>query len=182
VTDEAEQIARAQAGDRQAFACLVESYWGPVCRWLAMMLRQVHLAEDLTQEVFLKVWRGLPAFRQEGHSFRAWLFAVARNCLVDNRRATRAEQTGVPEGLAGRDPDPAEDTLTREGMALLAKACTRLPEHFRSAFLLWSQEGLSFAEVGQALGINEETARWRVFKARLRLVAELRGYLDRNKP
>ena len=63
---------------------------------------------------------------------------------------------------------------------LLQQACDRVPDTYRAAFLLWSQQHLSFAEVAAALEITETTARWRVFKARAFLLEQLEPYLDRN--
>jgi RNA polymerase sigma-70 factor (ECF subfamily) len=74
-----------------------------------------------------------------------------------------------------------EQALSREALQLLARAVARLPAEFRSAFLLRAEEGMSFREVGQALGITEETARWRVFKARQKLMSVLAPQLDREK-
>jgi RNA polymerase sigma-70 factor (ECF subfamily) len=72
--------------------------------------------------------------------------------------------------------------LGREAENLLQQACARLPAHFQEAFLLWSQDDLSFAEIALALGLTEETARWRVFKARLLLLRLLSRYLDGKTP
>jgi RNA polymerase sigma-70 factor (ECF subfamily) len=181
-TGEQQEIQRAQAGDSHAFAALVDRHWGRVFRWLVSLTRHDQLAEDLTQEAFLRAWRALPTF-QPGASFRTWLFGMARNSLIDSKRGPRGTPTRpLADTLASNEPGPVEVALEREGRSLLHDACGRLPEHFRSAFLLWAQEELSFAEVAAALGITEATARWRVFKARLLLVAQLESYLDGKKP
>jgi RNA polymerase sigma-70 factor (ECF subfamily) len=170
----------SRAGDRQAFAALAERYWSPVFRWLFGLTRDSHLAEDLTQEAFFRAWRGLPSFDRSA-SFRAWLFSIARNCLIDKRRGPRGMLFQVlPLALAGATPGPEALALDRESQVLFRQACRRLPDHFQEAFLLWAQNDMSFAEIAQALSITEQTARWRVFKARLRLVKELGSYLDRK--
>jgi RNA polymerase sigma-70 factor (ECF subfamily) len=180
--DEPQLVQQAQAGNQQAFEALVDRYWGRVCRWLVGLTHEDQLAEDLTQEAFLKAWKALPTFHIGGN-FRVWLFAIARHCLVDHQRGSRATPAQLPpEALASKEPGPVNAALQQEGASLLRQACVRLPAHFRSAFLLWSQEGLSFAGVAQVLGLTEETARWRVFKARLLLVKELGAYLDRKVP
>ncbi len=178
--DEFQLVRKAREGDRAAFAALVERYWNWVYRWLFGLTRAAHLAEDLTQEAFLKAWRSLDSF-QPGASFRAWLFSIARNGLVDCKRGPR----GVPSrplsaNLAAPESGPVAEIVQREGAALLEQAIARLPEHFREAFWLWSQDDMSFSEIAQVLGLTEETARWRVFKARLILVKELGSYLDRR--
>jgi RNA polymerase sigma-70 factor (ECF subfamily) len=181
--DEQRALERARGGDRQAFAVLVDRYWGRVFRWLAGLTRQPALAEDLTQEVFLKAWQHLPSFQAGARGWRAWLFTIARRCLCDDRRVSRpAGPHALPEELLSPEAGPEQTALEREGATLLELACRRLPATFRAAFVLWSQEQLSFAEIAEVLDLTEATARWRVFKARLLLVEALGAYLDRKKP
>jgi len=87
--DEQQWVRKAQAGDREAFAALIEGYWGRVYCWLQGLTGRSHAAEDLTQEVFLRAWEELRTL-QEGSRFRSWLFRIARNCFLDSRRG------GVP--------------------------------------------------------------------------------------
>jgi RNA polymerase sigma-70 factor (ECF subfamily) len=175
-------VRQAQAGDKQAFAALVDLYWPRIYRWLFNLTRNSHTAEDLTQEVFLKAWAGLPGF-QGVVGFRSWLFRIANNRLIDTRRGPRGiAPDRLPESLAISDPGPVATVLSRESQTLLQEACTRLPTKLRAAFLLRTQEELSFEEIGQVLGVGEETVRWRVFKARHLLLDELKPYLDEKSP
>jgi len=173
-------IRGAQEGDRQAFARLVERYWDGLYRWLYHLAHDRHTAEDLAQEAFLKALNGLHTFRP-GTNFRAWLFRIAHNTFANHRRAARPRQP-YPEDLASRDEGPVEQALSREALQLLGKAVARLPAEFRAAFLLRAEEGLSFRDIGEVLGVTEETARWRVFKARQKLMSVLAPQLDREKP
>jgi RNA polymerase sigma-70 factor (ECF subfamily) len=173
-------IRSAQQGDRQAFARLVERYWDGLYRWLYHLAHDRHTAEDLTQEAFLKALNGLHTFRP-GTNFRAWLFRIAHNTYANHRRSARPRQP-YPEDLPADDEGPVERVLSREALQLLAQAVSRLPAEFRAAFLLRAEEGLSFREVGEVLGVTEETARWRVFKARQKLMSVLAPQLDREKP
>jgi RNA polymerase sigma-70 factor (ECF subfamily) len=171
--EETEWIAAAQRGDRTAFARLVERYWDRLYRWLSHLTRDRHAAEDLTQETFLKALAALNSFRP-GSNFRAWVFRIGHNNFVNRKRAER--RTRVP--LSDDAPAPATATAEasaewREALALVSKAVAELPEDFRSALVLRVEEGLSFREVAKVMGITEETARWRVFKARQRLVKAL---------
>lgn len=172
-------IRDAQQGDRQAFARLVERYWDGLHRWLFHLAHDRHTAEDLAQEAFLKALNGLHTFRP-GTNFRAWLFRIAHNTFANHRRATRTRQP-FPEDLPSNDEGPVEQALSREALLLLGRAVGRLPPEFRAAFLLRAEEGLSFREIGEILGVTEETARWRVFKARQKLMSVLAPQLDREK-
>ncbi len=175
-------IRQAQAGDAAAFARLVEDYWGRIHRWLFGLTRNAHAAEDLTQDVFLKAWAKLHTFAA-GTYFRAWLFRLASNCFLDSRRGPRGIPTQpLPPAAAGRDPDPVATLCTQETQTKVEAALARLPLKFRGPFLLRMQEELSFQEIGRTLGLTEETARWRVFKARQLLLKTLGPVLDRTKP
>lgn len=176
--DEHEWIRRAQEGDREAFAALVDAYWGRIYRWLHGLTRDGHAAEDLTQDVLVKVWVKLRSF-QAGTHFRAWLFRIAGNCYLDSRRARRsARPQPLPEALPGRDPDPVATLLGQETQTRVEAALAELPAAYRGPFLLRTQEQLSFQEIAVALGLTEETARWRVFKARRMLLHRLGRALD----
>ena len=176
--DEQHWIERSQAGDATAFARLVSCYWPRIQRWLQGMTQDVQLAEDLTQETFLKVWSRLETFRL-GTNFRAWLFCIARHTLIDSRRCGRSPPAqALPEGCPNQEPGPVSTLIGRETQALVQQAVTRLPLAFRAPFLLRTQEELSYQEAAEVLGLNEETVRWRVFKARKMLVKELKGALD----
>jgi RNA polymerase sigma-70 factor (ECF subfamily) len=171
-------IGAAQAGDTQAYARLVDHYWPRVQRWLTGLTHDTQAAEDVTQEVFLKAWNGLPRF-QAGSNFRAWLFCIARRALIDSHRLGRSPDAGsLPEGLSASGPNPVSTLVARETLALVKKAVGRLPMQLREAFLLRTQEDLSYTEIGQVLEVNEETVRWRVFKARQTLLEELGDALD----
>lgn len=172
-TDETAWVTAAQAGDRDAFARLVDAYWDRLYRWLVQLTRDRHRAEDLTQETFLKVLANLQSFRP-GSNFRAWLFRIAHNNFVNTKRADRKTTQVLADDPA--DPaaaDPEATAADRETLQVVAAAVAGLAPEFRSALLLRADEGLSFKEVAAVLHITEETARWRVFKARQRLVAAL---------
>lgn len=172
-TEEADWIRAAQAGDRAAFARLIDCYWDRLYRWLYHLTRDRHLAEDLTQETFLKALAAVRSF-QPGTNFRAWVFRIGHNNFVNQKRAERKTRQPLPEDLAAPGVGTAEATTEgREALAAVAQAVAELPADFRAALLLRVQEGLSFREVAQILGTTEETARWRVFKARQKLLKVL---------
>jgi RNA polymerase sigma-70 factor, ECF subfamily len=173
--EESDWIAAAQSGDRAAFAQLVSVYWDRLYHWLFHLTHDRHRAEDLTQETFLKALSGVKSFRS-GSNFRAWLFRIGHNNFVNLKRSEkRSDRTateeldGFPDSIIG----PAETVMDREGVELVAKAVRELPTDFRTALLLRAEQGMSFREVAAILKITEETARWRVFKARQKLMKVL---------
>jgi RNA polymerase sigma-70 factor, ECF subfamily len=178
-TEEHLLIHSAQQGDRQAFAVLVERYWDRLYRWLYHLTHNRHAAEDLVQETLLKAMAGLTGFRT-GSNFQAWLFRIAYNSFVNQWRAADRSRQPFPHQLPARDEGPVEQLLSREALQMLARAVGRLPGDYRAAFLLRVEQGLSFHEIAEVLGIKEETARWRVFKARQKLMGVLAPQLDRE--
>jgi len=167
---EADWIRAAQQGDREAFAELVTLYWDRLHRWLLQMTRDPHKAEDLTQETFLKVLAALGSFR-EGTNFRAWVFRIAHNNFVNLKRSERKNVATLSEDPPGRDTAGPDDAAAeREAVVVVRKAMSELGPDFRSALLLRIDEGLSFRDIAQVMNITEETARWRVFKARRQLM------------
>jgi RNA polymerase sigma-70 factor (ECF subfamily) len=173
-------ICVAQQGSRRAFAGLVERYWDRLFRWLYHLTHDQHTAEDLAQETFMKAFAGLARFRA-GSNFQAWLFRIAHNNFVNQRRNVARQRQQLPEQLATKEESPVEQAVNREGKQLLARAVARLPSEFRSAFLLRAEQGMSFREIAAVLRITEETARWRVFKARQKLLSVLAPELEREK-
>jgi RNA polymerase sigma-70 factor (ECF subfamily) len=178
LVEERALIHDAQRGDRPAFAALVERYWDHLFRWLYHLSRDRHAAEDLTQETFLKALAHLQKFRA-GTNFRAWLFRIAHNAFINQARAGRQRQP-LPEDVPALEDGPAELAQQREAQQLLSREVGRLPAEFRAAFLLRVEEGLSFRQIADILGLTEETARWRVFKARRQLLRALAPELERE--
>jgi RNA polymerase sigma-70 factor (ECF subfamily) len=171
--EEAEWIRAAQAGDRAAFARLIERYWDRLYRWLYHLARDRHTAEDLTQETFLKALAAVSSFRP-GSNFRAWVFRIGHNNFVNQKRTERRTKHQLPEDAAAPELGNAESSAeNREALEAVSRAVSELPSDFRAALLLRVEEGLSFREVAKVLNTTEETARWRVFKARQKLMKVL---------
>jgi RNA polymerase sigma-70 factor (ECF subfamily) len=169
---EDERLLRAAVqGDRPAFAALVERYWERLYRWLYHLCGDRHAAEDLAQEAFLKAFSHLGRLRP-GSNFRAWLFRIAHNSFANQCRS-RLRRCPLPDDLADPAGGPVAQVLSREALQGLAGAINRLPTEFRAALLLRVEEGLSFRQIAEVLDLTEETARWRVFKARQKLLSLL---------
>jgi RNA polymerase sigma-70 factor (ECF subfamily) len=180
LTEEQLLIHTAQQGDRQAFAVLAERHWDRLYRWLYHLTHNRHAAEDLTQEALLKAFAGLARFRTP-NNFHAWLFRIAYNCFVNQWRCPERTRQPFPQNVPAHGESPVDEVLSRETLRLLARAIGRLPADYRAAFLLRVEEELSFQEVAGVLGIKEETARWRVFKARQKLMRVLAPQMNREE-
>jgi RNA polymerase sigma-70 factor (ECF subfamily) len=170
---EARLVAEALAGSQAAFAHLVRRYERPVVRLIARITGDRALAEDLAQETFVKAFRNLAAF-DPARRLSSWLFRIAHNTALDALRRARpptvslsdtsqSSAGGSHEPAAAAAPDPVERDALRT--ALLAALGELRPEH-RAAVALRYEEGLSFDEIGQILGISEVTARSHVHRAR----------------
>ncbi len=164
-------VDKARAGDRAARAALVERYWDRLHRWLSQLTRDRHAAEDLTQESFLRAFAQMNKLRP-GSNFAAWLFRIGHNAFANACRG-RGRRDPLPDELPDRNAGPSEQAASREALRDLAEAMGKLPPEFRAALLLRVEEGLSFRAIGHVLGLTEETARWRVFKARQKLMTLL---------
>ena len=165
-------VKRAQQGDERAYAQIVDAYRLPVFNYVLRTVNDREHAEDLTQEVFLRVWRSLPSF---GHraQLSTWLFQVAKNVVLDALRArdSRPRTTElVPEVTpAVVDPSAEEAETIRE----LWRAVGQLSDDLRTALLLRDVVGLSYNEIADTLEVNLTTVKWRIFKARERVQLEL---------
>lgn len=172
---------RGAADGRAAFARLVDTYYDRLYRWLYHLTHDRHTAEDLAQETFLKAFANLGRFHA-GTNFRAWLFRIGHNNFVNHHRAAARRGETLPEQLADDEEGPLEQAAHRETLARLAAAIEELPEDFRTAFVLRVDEGLSFREIAGVLNLTEETARWRVFKARQALLPAVSPSLEQETP
>lgn len=180
LADEHRLIVAAQQGDRPAFAQLVERYWDRLYRWLYHLTRDQHTAEDLVQESFLKAFAGLKKF-QAGTNFGAWLFRIAHNNYANQCRASSRQREALSDNVPDSQPGPLDQAVSAEALHNLGRAIHRLPAEFRAALLLRVEEGLSFRQIAEVLDLTEETARWRVFKARQKLLSLLAPRQEQEK-
>jgi RNA polymerase sigma-70 factor (ECF subfamily) len=179
-----EGAALAQAGDRQAFTLLVRRHQERVFRFVQRMLGDREEAMDLTQETFIRAYRGLPGWRPEAR-FGTWLFQIAHNATLDVlRRRARVEfvplDAGTPEEAAfdPRDtaPLPQDRLADRQRIGLLEHALRALPAEQREILLLRELEDMSYAEIAATLGINEGTVKSRLARARVAALAHYRHF------
>lgn len=164
--DDAALVARAIAGEREAFSALVGRHHATVFRVCARILGDREDAADATQETFLRAFRKLDTFRGQS-AFRTWLLRVAVNVSL-NARAGRRPTMPLDDERAA--PGAGEGTLAQaEAAAQVHHALHHLPANHRAAIVLRDLEGLSYAEVAAALAVPEGTARVWAHRGRERL-------------
>ncbi len=176
-------VARARGGDREAFDQLVARHLGTVWRVVYGVVRHDEDARDVTQDVFITAWQGLPNFRGDA-KFTTWLHQVAVTRALNHvqrageklRRASRplddpadghGEIDGGPawEPAAG-GPTPLEALEGRELLARLARCLERLPAEWRAALALRDAQGLSYDEIAAVAQVALGTVRSRLSRAR----------------
>ena len=167
-------LRRARRGDERAFAVIVRQYQTPLYNYVARVLASDRsLAEDLCQEVFLRVYQALPGFDNRCQ-FTTWLFQVAKHRVVDELRAR--ERRGRPTIELEAVPHltltpPPSDSI--EEMDIVWRAIGTLNVDLKMALLLRDVVGLSYAEIADALETTLATVKWRIYKAREIVAAEL---------
>jgi RNA polymerase sigma-70 factor (ECF subfamily) len=172
--------ALAQGGSpqaREALGLLLTRHAGPLQRFFLLQLRDAGQAEDLVQEVFLRVIRSQERFDPQ-RPFRPWLWAIARNLLRSAMRSPRFHTGAEAEALADPQPDPHEQSARSQRADRLRAALAQLPEDQREVIMLKHFQELPCAEVAQALGISEGTVWSRAHRALRRLGEILREDFD----
>jgi RNA polymerase sigma-70 factor (ECF subfamily) len=162
-------IRGLKAGDADAYGRLVNEYGDRLRRFAARMAGP-EVADDITQEVFLRVYRSIRTFDPAG-SLAAWIFTIANNLCVDHlRRRPPAHRTHRSA------PDPSDEAEGREAREALRRAVASLPEGQKRVFHLREEAGLSFREIADLLGCPLGTALGRMHAA----MTTLRKALNRN--
>jgi RNA polymerase sigma-70 factor (ECF subfamily) len=172
--DQADVLAAQR--DRAAFDVLYRRYLDRVYGYAFYQLRDHHDAEDATERTFLAALRALPEFRAEGATFRAWLFRIAHNTIINARRSRFRRRTEpLPEGLERIAPnaDPAGLVLEADETRHVLRAVAELPEDRREVILLRFVDGLSSREIGQVMERSEGAARVLLHRALRDLAARL---------
>jgi len=173
IADEAELVARTQAGERAAFGVLVERYAPQARRVARAVLGDPDEADDAAQDGFLSALVKLGQYDAR-RPFGPWLMRIVANAATDRRRRRQVRRVEpLDPGLVGGGPRPDADAVRSELGERLRAALAELPPRRRTAVVLFDVEGYSHAEIAGMLGIPEGTVRSEVFHARRRLRALL---------
>jgi RNA polymerase sigma-70 factor (ECF subfamily) len=173
-------VSRAAGGDLAAFQALVEQHRSMVYRVAYQFAGNHHDAEDIAQEVFIKVYRSLDRFRQDAQ-LSSWLYRIVMNACIDHRRRHRPASY-APFGEEAQQrmlttpeetPGPEECAYAGELGQVLEAAVSRLPHGQRIVFIMRHHEGLKLSEIAGALGLAEGTVKRQLHAAVHRLRAAL---------
>lgn len=181
----ADRVARARAGDHEAFRELVERHSRAVFRVAYRITGRTEDAEDVVQETFLRAYRQLDRFESRAN-FGTWLHRIAANCAVDLLRArpgremTEENQTleRLSDGqTAGAFPSPERALLGRQISDHVRQALGKLTAVERAAFTLRHFEGQSIEEIGRALGLRTNATKHSIFRAVRKMRQELKPFV-----
>ncbi len=185
---DADLVARAKAGDKDAFGELVQRHEDKIYGLCLKMLGNREDAEDVLQEVFIKAFQSLPTFREEAR-FSTWLYRIAYNaCLMRIRKKKldtvpldRPVQLGddqLPREVVDWTTDPGANVMNEELSSVLARHINELPPDNRIVFVLRDIQGLSTDDTANVLGLSVPAVKSRLHRARLYLRERLSDYFS----
>lgn len=174
---ERELVARAQKGDRAAFAALVRAHQDEVYTLARRLVGDPHLASDVAQEALIRAWRALPKFRGEAR-LSTWLYRITVNTSwTHKKRASRHSGLPMEEQYHLAAPEDGDHPVVAGEMLELRErlrdALDRLPDGQRQVVVLKDIHGWSHAEIAESAGISVTAAKVRLHRARARLAKEL---------
>jgi RNA polymerase sigma-70 factor (ECF subfamily) len=170
--DDEALVRRVGMGDLEAFRQIVARYQDPVLRLVRNLSRAPAEWEDLAQDIFVAAYRALPDFEVERGRFRSWLFAIARNrCVNERKKRGPLLVDELPPQIEERTP--CDSLVERELVLRLDRALDALPDAQRTAFVLRELVGLTSDEVAQIEAIDIGTVRSRLSRAKAQLRAVL---------
>lgn len=176
---DSELVPQIQSGNDAAFDELMRRYKRPVVNFVFRMLGNAEDADEVAQDVFVRVYQNLGTYRAQT-KFSTWLFAVARNAAIDRirwRARHPAESLeSVPEISAA--VGTAEEVNAREIGEKIAAAVAQLPEEQRTALVLAEYQGMSYAEIAGVMRCSEKSVEARLYRAKQALRERLRPLLE----
>jgi RNA polymerase sigma-70 factor (ECF subfamily) len=182
-----------KAGDEASFDFLLQKYRSPLVNFLHRMVRDTATAEDLAQEVFLRVYRARKQYTPSA-KFTTWLFRIATNLALNSLRDTRYQKMavsldgpadgdeGIPMELAAREPRIDQRLIERDRTDVIRRAVWSLPEKQRAAVLLHKYEEMDYAEIARILECSESALKSLLFRAYESLRTELAPLVGQPGP
>ncbi len=187
--DDAAIMLELKAGNMAGFDFLIQKYRKPIINFMYRMTRNQAIAEELAQEVFLRVYRSRETYRAEAR-FSTWLYRIATNLGVNQARDTRHEraastvyldeadsETGTTPDVADSTPDVESKMLRNERMAAIREHVMALPERQRMAVLMHKYEGMDYGQIGEVLKLSESATKSLLFRAYQTLREKLKGFV-----
>lgn len=186
---DAEVMLRVRAGDESAFAFLVQKYRRPMMSFMYRMVRNQAAAEDLAQEVFLRIYRSRETYTANA-KFTTWLYRIATNLAVNHARDTRHErpefsvsldeadaETGLMPDLPDGTPNVEENILRRERLAAIRGHVQALPERQRMAVIMHKYQGMDYRQIAEVLHLSESATKSLLFRAYESLREKLKDFV-----
>jgi RNA polymerase sigma-70 factor, ECF subfamily len=186
---DAEIMLRVREGDDSGFEYLIHKYHKPMIHFMFRMVHNQAVAEELAQEVFLRVYRSRQSYRAEA-KFTTWLYRIATNLGVNHARDTKYERAAQnvyldqPDPETGTTPDVAdltasvEQELVRdERMRAIRQHVLALPERQRAAVLMHKYQGLDYKQIGEVLKLSESATKSLLFRAYQTLRERLKDFV-----
>jgi RNA polymerase sigma-70 factor (ECF subfamily) len=185
---EEEWIRACQAGDLSGLEGLYGRYHRQVYAYLVAMLRSPHAAEDVAQDIFVKLYGNIGSYRFQS-PFHHWLFRLARNQAIDHLRREKVRRVAsldaetedgpaLKERLSAQGRDAAGDALSAERAEAVRRAVQALPPGFKEVVVLREWEDLSYEEIAERLNLSVGTVKSRLFRARSQLEKRLKDVLE----
>jgi RNA polymerase sigma-70 factor (ECF subfamily) len=178
-------IQRCLKGDQAAWDLIVKQHWRKVFNVAYKFVGRHDAAEDLTQDIFLKIFKSLDTFDRRAN-FQTWLISVSRNLCIDHYRSVRKERETIDRDVdageltpASAEPGPMAVLEQRDRVTLLRQALSALPETLRTAVLMRDIQELSYQEIADKLRLPEGTVKSRINRGRTELarqIKKLRGH------
>jgi RNA polymerase sigma-70 factor (ECF subfamily) len=177
---EIEWMRRIREGDMEAFRLLVETHQARIVGTISKMLGSDVEAEDLAQQVFIRVWRSAPRYKPTA-KFTTWLFRITRNLVFNEMRRKRHfvdQADAVTEPAERKERGPDQVLLEEELQTAIQDAISKLPEAQRLAIVLRRYEELPYEEIAKVMGTTVPAVKSILFRARAELRERLAKYLE----
>jgi RNA polymerase sigma-70 factor (ECF subfamily) len=177
-------IQRCLRGDQLAWELIVRQYWRKVFNIAYKFVGKHDAAEDLAQDIFLKIFKSLNTFDRRAN-FQTWLISVSRNLCIDHYRSVRKERETIDRDIDPNELSPASHELSpmahleqRDRVVLLRHALAELPETLKTAVLMRDIQEMTYQEIADRLKLPEGTVKSRINRGRTELARHVKRMID----